>query len=294
MPRPVNKLTSMEHLVEILDLEQIEENLFRGASPDVGWQRLFGGLVISQALAATQRTVPADRFVHSLHAYFLRPGDPAVPVVYEVDRIRDGGSFTTRRAVAIQHGKPIFALSASFQTDEPGLAHEMPMPDVTPPEDLPDSDTIYEKFLSRAPEHIRKFWLREKPVEIRPVSMTHYISADRLEPRQHVWIRANGTVPDDRATAAAVLAYLSDMTLLDTSLFPHGHSVFDRSIQGASLDHAMWFHSDPDYSDWLLYTQDSPFSGGARGLSRGAIYTRSGRLVASVAQEGLIRKRATD
>lgn len=294
MPRPANSLTSMEHLVDILDLEQIEENLFRGQSPDVGWQRLFGGLVISQALAATQRTVPADRFVHSLHAYFLRPGDPSIPVVYEVDRIRDGGSFTTRRAVAIQHGKPIFALSASFQIDEPGLEHQIAMPDITPPEDLPDSDTIYENFLRDAPEHIRRFWLREKPVEIRPVSMTHYISSDRLEPSQHVWVRANGEVPADRHTAAAVLAYVSDMTLLDTTLFPHGTSVFDKAIQGASLDHAMWFHADPDFSDWLLYTQDSPFSGAARGLSRGAIYTRSGRLIASVAQEGLIRKRATD
>lgn len=294
MTRPANSLTSMEHLVDILDLEQIEENLFRGQSPDVGWQRLFGGLVISQALAATQRTVPDDRFVHSLHAYFLRPGDPAIPVVYEVDRIRDGGSFTTRRVLAIQHGKPIFALSASFQSDEEGLSHQIEMPDITPPEDLPDSDTIYEKFLRDAPEHIRRFWLRERPVEIRPVSMTHYISSDRLEPSQHVWVKANGVVPDDRRTAAAVLAYVSDMTLLDTTLFPHGTSIFDTSIQGASLDHAMWFHSDPDFSDWLLYTQDSPFSGGARGLSRGAIYTRSGRLIASVAQEGLIRKRASD
>ena len=294
MPRPANSLTSMEHLVDILDLEQIEENLFRGESPDVGWQRLFGGLVISQALAATQRTAPADRFVHSLHAYFLRPGDPAIPVVYEVDRIRDGGSFTTRRAIAIQHGKPIFSLSASFQSDEDGFTHQIPIPDITPPEDLPDSDTIYEKFLRDAPEHIRNFWMRERPVEIRPVSMTHYISSDRLEPSQHVWVKANGVVPEDRGTAAAVLAYVSDMTLLDTALFPHGLSVFDRTLQAASLDHAMWFHSDPDFSDWLLYTQDSPFSGGGRGLSRGAIYTRAGRLIASVAQEGLIRKRATD
>lgn len=294
MPRPANSLTSMEHLIDILDLEQIEENLFRGQSPDVGWQRLFGGLVISQALAATQRTVPADRFVHSLHSYFLRPGDPAVPVVYEVDRIRDGGSFTTRRAIAVQHGKPIFALSASFHIDEPGLAHQIRMPDITPPEDLPSSDVVFEKVLANAPDDIRRYWLRERPVEIRPLSMTHYISSDRLEPSQHVWVKANGAVPEDRATGAAVLAYISDMTLLDTALFPHGLSVFSNSIQGASLDHAMWFHSDPDFSDWLLYTQDSPFSGGARGLSRGAIYTRTGRLVASVAQEGLIRKRASD
>jgi acyl-CoA thioesterase II len=294
MPRPTNSMTNMEDLVSILDLEQIEENLFRGQSVSLGWQRLFGGHVIAQALAATQRTVPIDRFVHSLHAYFLRPGDPAVPVVYEVDRIRDGGSFTTRRAIAVQHGKPIFALSASFHIDEPGLAHEIAMPDITPPEDLPDSDTIYEKFLRHAPPNVRQYWLRERPVEIRPVSMTHYISADRLEPSQHVWVKANGRVPEDRAMAAAVLAYISDMTLLDTALFPHGFSVFNEAIQSASLDHAMWFHADPDFSDWLLYTQDSPFSGGARGLSRGALYNRSGRLVASVAQEGLIRKRATD
>jgi acyl-CoA thioesterase-2 len=294
MTRPANKLTRMEHLIEILDLEQIEVNLFRGQSPDVGWQRLFGGLVISQALAATQRTVPQDRFVHSLHAYFLRPGDPSIPVLYEVDRIRDGGSFTTRRAVAIQHGKPIFALSASFHVDEPGLEHQISMPNVTPPEDLPDSDTAYETFLAKAPEDVRKYWLRERPVEIRPVSLTHYISSDRLEPSQDVWVKANGAVPPNRHVAAAVLAYISDMTLLDTSLFPHGHSVFDGAIQGASLDHAMWFHSDPDFSDWLLFTQDSPFSGGARGLSRGSLYTRSGRLIASVAQEGLIRKRASD
>lgn len=294
MTRPASPLTRMEHLVEILDLEQLEENLFRGSSPDVGWQRLFGGLVISQALVAAQRTVAKDRSVHSLHAYFLRPGDPAIPVIYEADRIRDGGSFTTRRVVAIQHGKPIFSLSASFQIDEPGLAHQIAMPDVTPPEDLPDAETTYELFLKDAPDHVRKFWLRERPVEIRPVSMTHYISSDPLAPSQNVWVKANGAIPDDRGIKAAVLAYVSDMTLLDTSLFPHGASVFDRTIQAASIDHAMWFHDIADFSDWMLYTQDSPFSGGARGLSRGSIFTRAGRLIASVAQEGLIRKRATD
>ena len=294
MTRPASQLTRMEHLVEILDLEQLEQNLFRGSSPDVGWQRLFGGLVISQALVAAHRTVASDRSVHSLHAYFLRPGDPAIPVIYEVDRIRDGGSFTTRRVVAIQHGRPIFSLSASFQIDEPGLAHQIAMPDVTPPENLPDAETVYRLFLKDAPEHVREFWLRERPVEIRPVSMTHYISSDPLAPSQNVWVRANGLLPDDRAVKSAVLAYVSDMTLLDTSLFPHGLSIFDRSIQGASIDHAMWFHDVPDFDDWMFYAQDSPVSGGARGLSRGSIFTRSGRLVASVAQEGLIRKRATD
>jgi acyl-CoA thioesterase-2 len=294
MPRPENVLTNIDHLVGILDLEKIEEDRFRGRSPDVGWQRVFGGLVISQALVAANRTVAPGRYVHSLHSYFLRPGDPARPILYEVERIRDGASFTTRRVVAIQHGKAIFSLSASFQVDEPGLEHQFAMPDVSFPEDLPDPERLYEDYLKDAPEHIRRFWLRERPVEIIPVSMAHYLSNDALPPEQSIWIKANGKVPDDRPLQAAFLAYLSDMTLLDTSLFPHGLSVFDRSIQGASLDHSMWFHAPDPLDDWLLYTTDSPFSGGARGLSRGMMYNRAGRLIASTAQEGLIRKRAGD
>lgn len=294
MPRPENVLTDIEHLVGILDLEKIEENLYRGTSPDVGWQRVFGGLVISQALVAANRTVAPDRFVHSLHSYFLRPGDPSIPILYEVDRIRDGSSFTTRRVVAIQHGKAIFTLSASFQIDEPGLEHQSVMPDVPLPENLPNPEQLYESYLKDAPEHIRRFWLRERPVEIIPVSMTHYISNDALPPVQHIWIKANGKVPTSRPLQSAFLAYLSDMTLLDTALFPHGLSVFERTIQGASLDHSMWFHAPDPLDDWLLYTTDSPFSGGARGLSRGSIFNRSGRLIASTAQEGLIRKRAND
>jgi acyl-CoA thioesterase-2 len=294
MPRPANVLFDMQELVGILDLEKIEENLFRGTSPEVGWQRVFGGLVIAQALTAANRTVDAERFVHSLHGYFLRPGDPTVPILYEVDRIRDGASFTTRRVVAVQHGKAIFTLSASFQVDEPGLEHQATMPKVPRIEDLPDPEQLYESYLKDAPAHIKRFWLRERPVEIIPVSMTHYISNDALEPLQHIWIKANGTVPQSRPLQAAILAYLSDMTLLDTALFPHGLSVFERSIQGASLDHSMWFHAADPLDDWLLYSTDSPFSGGARGLARGSIFNRSGRLIASTAQEGLIRKRAND
>jgi len=294
MPRPENVLANMDHLVGILDLEKIEEDLYRGISPDVGWQRVFGGQVIAQSLVAASRTVVADRFVHSLHGYFLRPGDPSVPIVYEVDRIRDGSSFTTRRVVAVQHGKAIFSLSASFQIDEPGLAHQAAMPDVAKPEDLPNPEQIYDVYLKDAPDHIRRFWLRQRPVEFIPVSMEHYISNQILPPEQHMWIRANGAVPADRILQAAFLAYFSDMTLLDTALFPHGLSVFDRTIQGASLDHSMWFHAPDPLDDWLLYTTDSPFSGGARGLSRGSIFSRSGRLIASTAQEGLIRKRADD
>jgi acyl-CoA thioesterase-2 len=294
MPRPDNVLTEMQKLVGILTLEKIEENLFRGRSPDSSWQRVFGGQVIAQALAAANQTVVADRFVHSLHSYFLRPGDPTVPILDEVERIRDGGSFTTRRVVGIQHGKPIFTLSASYQVDEAGLSHQVEMPDIPLPEDLPRPEELYETYLEDAPEHVRRFWLRERPVEILPVSMEHYVSNTPLPPVQHIWFKANGQVPEERAIKSAVLAYLSDLTLLDTTLFPHGMSIFDRSIQGASLDHAMWFHETPDFDDWLLYTQDSPFSGGARGLSRGSIFSRSGRLIASTAQEGLIRKRATD
>ncbi|MEM6460810.1 MAG: acyl-CoA thioesterase II [Pseudomonadota bacterium] len=282
---------AMENLLAILDLERLEMDLFRGNSPKVGWQRVFGGQVIAQALVAAQRTVDSDRFVHSLHAYFMRPGDPEVPIVYEVDRIRDGGSFTTRRVVAIQHGKAIFSLSASFQRDEPGLTHQVAMPDVPLPERLIGEADLKEKFLKNAPENVRRYWQRERPIEMRPISLTHYISPEKLEPIQNIWVRANGPVPDDRRIQAAVLAYLSDMTLLDTSLFAHGMSVFSSEIQAASLDHSMWFHRACALDDWLLYAQDSPSTSGARGLTRGGLFTRDGDLIASVSQEGLIRQR---
>jgi acyl-CoA thioesterase-2 len=282
----------MDGLLQTLDLEHLEENLFRGVSPQVGWQRVFGGQVIGQALVAAQRTVVADRFVHSLHAYFMRPGDPSVPIVYEVDRIRDGGSFTTRRVVAVQHGAAIFALSASFQAEEAGLDHQIAPPAVPQPETLMGEAEMKAAFLAHAPEAVRRYWEQPRPIEIRPVSLKHYISREKQEPVQHVWIKATGPVPDDRRIAAAVLAYVSDMTLLDTSLRAHGTSIFDRSLQVASLDHAMWFHRPFQLDDWLLYTQDSPSTSGARGMNRGSIFDRSGNLLASVAQEGLIRKKA--
>ncbi|MDZ5699331.1 acyl-CoA thioesterase II [Chelativorans sp. M5D2P16] len=284
--------SAMQALLDILNLEALEHNLFRGRSPQSGWQRVFGGQVIGQALTAAQRTVAADRHVHSLHCYFMRPGDPAVPIIYEVDRIRDGGSFTTRRVVAIQHGHAIFSLSASFQIDEGGLEHQLPMPDGVPaPETLRPQREFLAAFGDRVPENIRRYWARERPLEIRPVNVEHYTTKNKLPPFQQVWLRATGPVPDDRAVQAAVLAYLSDMTLLDTATFAHGRSVFDPELQMASLDHAMWFHRPHALDDWLLYTQDSPSSGGARGLSRGSIYARDGRLIASVAQEGLVRLR---
>ncbi|RWX75086.1 acyl-CoA thioesterase II [Neorhizobium lilium] len=294
MSRPPESSTAMEDLLAILDLEKLEENLYRGTSSQVGWQRVFGGQVVAQALVAAQRTVDPNRFVHSLHAYFVRPGDPSVPILYQVDHIRDGSSFTTRQVLAIQHGKAIFTLSASFQVEEEGYDHQIAMPNVTAPEKLMSEQEFKQAFLQQAPEAVRRYFMRERPVEMRPTSLVHYMTKDKLEPRQDVWVRTLGEVPGDRHIQAAVLAYISDMTLLDASLYPHGTSIFDPSIQAASLDHAMWFHRPADLADWLLYTQDSPSASGSRGMTRGSIYSRAGELIASVAQEGLIRKKADE
>lgn len=283
---------AIQELFSILDLEKLEHNLYRGRSPKESWQRVFGGQTIAQALVAAQRTVEPDRHVHSLHGYFMRPGDTTVPIVYEVDRIRDGSSFTTRRVVAIQHGQAIFSLEASFQLDEEGLEHQMPMPlGVPEPETLPSQNDILKAYGDAVPPGIKLYWERDRPIEMRPVILQHYVSREKLAPVQHIWIRTTGPVPADRALQAAVLAYLSDMTLLDTSTFAHGRAVFDRDIQAASLDHAMWFHRQHALDEWLLYTQDSPSTQGARGFTRGALYGRDGTLIASVAQEGLIRVR---
>jgi acyl-CoA thioesterase II len=284
--------SAMQELLSILDLERLEHNLFRGRSPQTAWQRVFGGQTIGQALVAAQRTVDPGRRVHSLHGYFMRPGDTKVPIVYEVDRIRDGLSFNTRRVVAIQHGHAIFSLEASFQLVETGLDHQVAMPlDVPGPEDLKTQRQLLET-MDGVPEVIRRFWARDRPLEIKPVSIEHYVSRDKLPPQQNIWIRATGPVPGEWPIQSAILAYLSDMTLLDTATFPHGRAIFDPDLQVASLDHAMWFHRDDPLDDWLLYTQDSPSSSGSRGLSRGAIYNRKGLLIASVAQEGLIRLRS--
>lgn len=283
---------AMQELLAILDLERLEHNLFRGRSPELDWQRVFGGQTIAQALVAAQRTVADDRHVHSLHGYFMRPGDTKVPIVYEVDRIRDGGSFTTRRVVAIQHGQAIFSLEASFQIDEDGLEHQVPMPlGVPQPDELLDQRQMMEQFGDKVPLGIKRYWERDRPIEMKPVILKHYTSREKLDPHQNIWIRMTGPVPENRAVRAAVLAYLSDMTLLDTSTFAHGRAVFDRDIQAASLDHAMWFHRTHPLDGWLLYTQDSPFTRGGRGFTRGTIYAQDGTLIASVAQEGLIRLR---
>jgi acyl-CoA thioesterase-2 len=222
----------------------------------------------------------------------MRPGDTKLPIVYEVDRIRDGGSFTTRRVVAIQHGHAIFSLEASFQQDEEGLEHQVAMPlDVPEPDSLMTQQELIGHFGDSVPEGISRYWERPRPVEMKPVMLKHYTSREKLEPKQNIWIRTTGPVPADRALQCAVLAYLSDMTLLDTSTFAHGRAVFDRDIQAASLDHAMWFHRQNPLDDWILYTQDSPSTQGARGFTRGALFARDGTLIASVAQEGLIRLR---
>ncbi|MGI6244314.1 MAG: acyl-CoA thioesterase II [Pseudochelatococcus sp.] len=277
-------------LLSILDLEALEDDLFRGNSPQEGWQRVFGGQVIGQALVAATRTVAPERNVHSLHCYFVLPGDPTTPIIYAVKRIRDGGSFTTRHVEAVQHGRVIFTLIASFHKEEPGLRHQPPMPVAPPPEETV-AEEVKSAFLQRIPPHIRAYFERERPIELRPVDYNRFnpgVEGTR-KPAFSMWIRATGPLPDDEAIHRCVLAYASDMTLLDTSLAVHGRSVFDGDIQGASLDHAMWFHRPFRADEWLLYSQESPFSGGGRGLSRGLIFTRDGLHVATVAQEGLIR-----
>jgi acyl-CoA thioesterase-2 len=285
---PVSR--ALEQLLSILDLEQLEVNLFRGLSPQAGWQRVFGGQVIGQALVAAHRTVEA-RPAHSLHAYFLRAGDPTVPIIYDVDRIRDGGSFSTRRVVAIQHGQAIFSMAASFHKDEPGLHHQMKMPEVPPPESLPSEAELKAKLMDRLPPQVKAYWERERPIEIKPVDLSRYLSPGSRAPSQQVWIKATGKIGDDLALHQCVLAYASDFTLLDTALIAHGRFIFDPRLMLASLDHALWFHRDFRADDWLLYAQDSPSSGAGRAFCRGTLFTREGVLVASTAQEGLLRER---
>jgi acyl-CoA thioesterase-2 len=282
--------SAVADLLSLLDLEQLEVNLFRGVSPQTSFQRVFGGQVIGQALVAATRTV--DRLPpHSLHAYFLLPGDPKVPIVYEVDRIRDGRSFTTRRVVAIQHGHAIFSMSVSFHADEEGFEHQAAMPDVPRPDQLPDDAEIKEKILPTLPEPVQRYYKRERPIELRPVEFGRYTGKPLPGNRYNVWIRTTGPLPDDPAIHRCVLAYTSDMMLLDTALIPLQRSIFDQNIMGASLDHAMWFHRPFRADQWMLYAQDSPNLHGARGFARGLIFSADGTLVASVAQEGLLRER---
>lgn len=290
---PEQPCRALAGLLEVLDLERLEVNLFRGISPQNGWQRVYGGQVLGQALVAAGRTVDEPRVAHSLHGYFLLAGDPTQPIIYEVERIRDGGSFTTRSVKAIQHGRAIFAMSASFQKEEEGFEHASSMPDVPPPEALPSAGELIAKLMDALPENMRSYWQREAPIELRPVDVSRYLSREPYPPQQHIWLKANGRLPDDARLHQCVLAYASDFTLLDTALIAHGKLLFDSDIQLASLDHALWLHRPFRADEWLLYTQDSPNASGARGFCRGSFYTRDGTLVASTAQEGLIRKRQT-
>jgi acyl-CoA thioesterase II len=280
-------------LLAILDLERLEDNLFRGRSPQQSWQRVFGGQVLGQALVAAVRTVEAERIAHSLHAYFLLGGDPKIPIIYSVERVRDGGSFTTRRVTGIQHGRPMFVMSASFHKAEPGFDHQSEMPKVPAPEELPSEQELKARMIAHLPQSMRSYWERERPIEMRPVDVSRYFSRETRVPEQYIWMRATGLLPDDFPLHQCVLAYASDFSLLDTALMAHGKLMFDKDVQLASLDHALWLHRPFRADAWLLYAQDSPSSHGARGFCRGRVFTRDGTLVASVAQEGLMRQRTS-
>jgi acyl-CoA thioesterase-2 len=284
--------TVLDELVQLLALERIEENLFRGQSQDLGWGTVFGGQVLGQALSAAVQTVPPERHVHSLHAYFLRPGDVKRPIVYDVDRIRDGSSFTTRRVVAIQNGHAIFNLAASFQIEEPGFQHQDPMPTGPDPDTLHSEQKLAAAVAAHLPPTILQRATAERPFEMRPVPPhQNPFAPSPLPPRRLVWLKTVARLPDDPALHRYLLAYASDYSFITTSLLPHGVSWATPGMQIASLDHVMWFHQPFRVDEWLLHEIDSPAAHGARGLVRGRIFTRDGRLVASTAQEGLIRKR---
>jgi acyl-CoA thioesterase-2 len=279
---------SLDKLLDLLDLEQIEVNIFRGRSPEERVQRVFGGQVAAQALVAAGRTVPADRPVHSLHAYFIRPGDPAVPIIYTVDRVRDGRTFTTRRISAIQHGKTIFVMSASFQQPEESVEHQAAMPAVPLPEELERSIDRLERLVD-GPLPAEQ---RESPIELRhagPLSIEAMRDPSLRSSHNNVWLRVVGALPDDPLLHVCLMTYVSDLTLLDTVLLRHGRGWADRQTSGASLDHAMWFHRPFRADRWLLYSQETPVAAGGRGLAWGQVFTESGELVVSVVQEGLIR-----
>lgn len=283
---------ALASLVAALRLERLEDNLFRGPRASIGWQRVYGGQVLGQALSAAWQTVCEDRPIHSLHGYFLLAGDPEQDIVYDVERPRDGGSFTTRHVKAIQHGRPIFTMSASFHKLEPGFTHQAAMPTVPPPEDLPSARELMQALAAELPENMRTYWQRQNPIEMKVVDPTRYIVREPRPAEQAVWMRPNGTLPKDVPYLQhAMLAYASDFTLLDTALIAHGKMLFDRDVQLASLDHAMWFHRPFTFDDWVLYVQESPTAAGARGFCRGTIFDRQGRLVASTVQEGLMRRR---
>jgi acyl-CoA thioesterase-2 len=284
--------TPVEELLSLLQLERLEDNFFRGESRDIGTRFVFGGQVLGQALSAAQQTVDPSRSAHSLHAYFLRAGDIEQPILYHVERTRDGGSFSVRRVTAIQHGQPIFNFSASFQVEENGVEHQLPMPTVPKPEDVEPTPALPAEELAKLPVKLQRWFGRSGPFEFRPIYPRDELNPPKRPPFQQVWFRLSERVPDNPVLHRALLAYASDFHLIGTTLFPHGISFLQRHVQVASLDHAMWFHRPFRADEWLLYSCDSPTAQGGRGLARGMIYSEDGRLIASTAQEGLIRLRA--
>jgi acyl-CoA thioesterase-2 len=280
-------------LVGLMQLDEVVEDRYLGRTIDLGWGRLFGGHVLGQSLSAASRTVSQGWPSHSLHGYFLRPGAVDAPVLYEVDRIRNGGSFATRRVIARQRGEVILNMAASFHCEEPGLEHQTAMPEVPAPEQLVSEVELRREVADRIPERYRDTWTRERPIELRPVEPIDFFQPEAREPRRHVWFRASHELPADPVLQRCLLAYTSDFALLATALLPHGVTYLHPEMQVASLDHAMWFHRDFRMDDWLLYAMDSPSASGALGFTRGTVFDRQGRQVASVAQEGLIRRRFT-
>lgn len=281
----------LQDLLDLLDLETIEEGLYRGQSQDLGFAALFGGQVMGQALCAAKKTIAEDRQVHSLHSYFLRPGDAHKPIVYDVENIRDGKSFSTRRIQAIQYGKPIFYMTASFQAAEDGLEHQADMPDVPGPEGLISDLDVHRKHAELIPAPLRSKFTSDKPILMRFVTDYNPFNPQKTDSKRYVWLKANGAMPDDLRVHKYLLAYASDFNFLPTALQPHGLSFASPKMQMATIDHAMWFHRDFRMDDWVLYAIDSPSASNARGLVRGQVFNRDGQLVASTIQEGLIRQR---
>ncbi|MGM3161301.1 acyl-CoA thioesterase II [Dickeya undicola] len=281
---------ALQNLLELLNLEKLEEGLFRGQSQDLGLRQVFGGQVVGQALSAAKQTVPADRFVHSFHSYFLLPGDSQKPIIYDVETLRDGNSFSARRVSAIQNGRSIFYMTASFQTRESGFEHQNDMPQVIPPDDLPSEQDIARSMEHLIPPVMRQVFTNDRPIEIRPVKFHNPLKGEASPPVRQVWCRANGTMPDDERAHQYLLGYTSDCHFLLTALQPHGVGFLERGMQVATIDHAMWFHRPFRLDDWLLYSVESPSASGARGFVRGQFYTREGVLVASSVQEGVIRR----
>lgn len=287
-------MKEVKDLLQLLDLEDLDKNLYRGVSSPVGSQRVFGGQVLAQSLTAAMRTLPAERILHSIHSYFILPGKLEIPIIFQVEQVRDGGSFSSRRVRAIQNGQVIFFMAASFQLRQEGFDHQINMPNVSMPDQLVSWEDLVTKYGDQLPENYKRFLNLDRPIEFRPVELINPALPGKNQPYRHVWMKAKGLMPDDIQAHQSVLAYTSDYNLLTTALLPHGNAAALSKVQLASLDHAMWFHRDFRMDDWLLYAIDSPSASNARGFTRGNIFDQEGRLVASVVQEGMVRMNRKD